>query len=426
MWLFIPSESCHSALESECSTLESEQGLSISDSSLKLWVTASGTASQRQFSWHGWKNRPWSRRLFRTLSAISTSGGEDALIGLWLDSLASPGAARADRAGETTTDGYGTTSSKLSTKCDQDSSFSKTSQDSALATLKGEYWMTEQRSLFGETGLMPFCDRWPKEGSMRNGRIYLRKALERRTCGNECSSWPTARTTDVNSGRGAIQSGTTFYRPSRHFASGQKVGQANLSDVTETWPTPNATDGDKQSHAQRDGDRTLNSETTDWQTPSARDQEGSGFRSGQRSDEPKLAGQATTWATPSAHERTTTPRKVDHGVQLANQVDSWSTPSARDHKGPDLARKETAGASLAQQTECGSYSPQGQLVTIGRSSSQNRRTSRRRLNPAFTAWLMGWPWWWTRAGRINCAASEMESWRRALDWRLSTLCDGAD
>lgn len=43
---------------------------------------------------------------------------------------------------------------------------------------------------------------------------------------------------------------------------------------------------------------------------------------------------ADVWATTTAHERTHSPRQVDHGQQLANQVESASpTPASRDVKG---------------------------------------------------------------------------------------------
>lgn len=93
------------------------------------------------------------------------------------------------------------------------------------------------------------------------------------TCGIDpegaAELWPTPRTTDEAAGRGAIQSGITFYRPSKEFDAGRKVGQANLSDVSEQW------------------------------------------------------------ATPSAHERTHDPREVGHGIQLANQAveELWMTPN---------------------------------------------------------------------------------------------------
>ena len=37
---------------------------------------------------------------------------------------------------------------------------------------------------------------------------------------------------------------------------------------------------------------------------------------------------ATEWGTPNSHERTHSPRNVDHGQQLANQADQWQTPTA--------------------------------------------------------------------------------------------------
>jgi len=55
-------------------------------------------------------------------------------------------------------------------------------------------------------------------------------------------------------------------------------------------------------------------------------------------------------------------------------------------------------------------------------SSANPHGVRRRLNPAFVCWLMGWPWWWTRAAPISCAAQEMAWWRFRLLQCLSSLC----
>jgi hypothetical protein len=43
--------------------------------------------------------------------------------------------------------------------------------------------------------------------------------------------WPTPRTTDANAGRGAVQIGRGWYRPSKHLEAGKLVGQANLADA---------------------------------------------------------------------------------------------------------------------------------------------------------------------------------------------------
>ncbi len=46
----------------------------------------------------------------------------------------------------------------------------------------GSSWKTSQLSLFG--GLTLFSDRWPKAGSIVNGKAYPRPMSERPTCGN--------------------------------------------------------------------------------------------------------------------------------------------------------------------------------------------------------------------------------------------------
>jgi DNA (cytosine-5)-methyltransferase 1 len=47
--------------------------------------------------------------------------------------------------------------------------------------------------------------------------------------------FPTPRTTDVRSGRGAVKIGNGYYRPSKHIAAGILVGQANLADRSRVF-----------------------------------------------------------------------------------------------------------------------------------------------------------------------------------------------
>ena len=67
-------------------------------------------------------------------------------------------------------------------------------------------------------------------------------------------------------------------------------------------------------------------------------------------------------------------------------------------------------------------SPQARTAPTGQTSSTDTHSSHRRLNPAFAAWLMGVPWWWTNPAATNCAQSEMALYRCALQWHLSRLC----
>lgn len=71
-----------------------------------------------------------------------------------------------------------------------------------------------------------------------------------------------------------------------------------------------------------------------------------------------------------------------------------------------------------------SFSPQAPEISDGPASSSVAPTSRRRLNPAFVCWLMGWPAHWTSPAPISSGAAETASWRCKLRSRLSNLCDG--
>lgn len=67
-------------------------------------------------------------------------------------------------------------------------------------------------------------------------------------------------------------------------------------------------------------------------------------------------------------------------------------------------------------------SPQARIAPTGSKFLSDTPTSPRRLNPAFAAWLMGIPWWWTNPGVTSCAQSEMALYRSRLQSRLSRLC----
>jgi len=67
------------------------------------------------------------------------------------------------------------------------------------------------------------------------------------------------------------------------------------------------------------------------------------------------------------------------------------------------------------------HSPQAQPIRDGQTSCETNPGSRRRLNPAFVGWLQGNPWWWTNPKQINCAASEIRSWRSKQLARLLDL-----
>lgn len=80
------------------------------------------------------------------------------------------------------------------------------------------------------------------------------------------------------------------------------------------------------------------------------------------------------------------------------------------------------GLQLARQAQV--FSLPEDSTPAGQTSSETATSSVQRLNPAFTAWLLGLPWWWTNPGVTSSARLEMEAYRSALRLRLDFLLDG--
>ena len=66
MWLYVPSISAQ-ATAGSASPSDSQ------DSTPELFVTLSGTPTQRPYSWRGWTTRPWIERLSGTISQPLTA-----------------------------------------------------------------------------------------------------------------------------------------------------------------------------------------------------------------------------------------------------------------------------------------------------------------------------------------------------------------
>lgn len=96
----------------------------------------------------------------------------------------------------------------------------------------------------------------------------------------------------------------------------------------------------------------------------------------------------------------------------------WATPMRADdgHKVTVASHQENL---IAQAHH---FSRPDPAIPDGPESSASAPTSRRRLNPQFAAWLMGWPEFWTHPDVTNCVASAMVSYRSNLRQQLSALC----
>jgi hypothetical protein len=223
--------------------------------------------------------------------------------------------------------------------------------------------------------------------------------------------WPTPTANDFKG------SGPTLER-----ADGKMRGDRLDYATEQCWSTPRASDGEKGGPNQSfgAGGVPLVGQAVNWQTPRSHEV-------GQWQRNPKgevfatLTGQAMkeVWATPTtAHERTHTPRKVDHGEQLANQVDRWPTPTSLsfgDSHQPGNSRSYNETMRLASSL------PVPETPQDGQPSSPSAPTSRRQLNPDFVEWLMNWPPEWINCVSLGTASSPSKlrspSQRSFEDWQ---------
>lgn len=257
---------------------------------------------------------------------------------------------------------------------------------------------------------------WPASGSMRSGAVYLREPLEPPTDGRGFLYWPTPDTVNISDGTPFdIQMQRLLERRARVYEAAKKglmkagggramtLQMAVQGMMSGQWATPTA--------QQVNEDESIESFAARRERMKARHGNGNGMGM-------PLGLQAQIWPTPVAHDAKggKTPAQIDAmrkstgaGVSNLNEVTAqWHTPLACD------ARGSAGRDSKELPNQAMLFSPQDQVISDGAPSSPAAPTSRRRLNPAFACWLMGWPWWWTRIEAISFAAQEMESYRFRL------------
>jgi hypothetical protein len=149
-----------------------------------------------------------------------------------------------------------------------------------------------------------------------------------------------------------------------------------------------------------------------------------------------LTGQAAQWPSPNVQDAEAAGgqgaiARGTRGETLHTATSQWPTPESRDWRSesgtPEFVANrlsQARGQSLPFTATHLGFSHPAPPTLDGRELSPTARTLRRRLNPAFACWLMGWPIWWTNPGLTSCAKSAMESWRHALALHLRSYCEG--
>lgn len=214
--------------------------------------------------------------------------------------------------------------------------------------------------------------------------IFRLRASGRRTSDSGCSGWPTPK---------SQEDGRTL----EQYEAARRRGYEARKGKTSGGP------------ASAQGGLAIAAQLAGWGTPSARDHKDAGpaFEADPSivPVEGRLARQAALagWATPTANEKARSDEfRAGREPNAREALAGWATPNASDHK-VGTSEKTSQPAALSRQAAMAS----GPDTTSSPAGTGNCGESRPRgaLDPAFSLWLMGYPWRWLESGRRAMAAS---------------------
>jgi hypothetical protein len=142
----------------------------------------------------------------------------------------------------------------------------------------------------------------------------------------------------------------------------------------------------------------LHKQATNWPTAGANDYKGTA-REGQLDEAAEQI-----WMTPAADSFRSRggDRKHEMGLDQQARSEMWTTPRAitggaeSAERKQELGRTQSGGGDLQSQCETFPTPRPGPATSnAGEPSSNHSRSLRRRLNPLFVEWLMGFPFGWT-------------------------------
>lgn len=397
-WLFVPGLEA-SRLGSPC----------FSESATAPCVSSNGTLSPRPLSWAGWRTKPWIRRLSGTILKPSTAGRGAAS---WISSLRATRASRSPSpasGGERATPGIsGRKSSASSEKSIRRSASSKTCRATSG-------WAMPQSEPTFEALVM----------RLRKDCLRRQKSAQA-TRESGSSSWPTVRACSGNRSSGANRS--EFYRawptPDCSDRRGPASTQKGLKNAVETWPTPTAAERENDVQAipskatleryargqikrvRKTRAPTLLTAVSRWPTPRQSDANGSGTHG---EGGPDLRTKARQWATPAGWDCQGS-TGGGQGRSLRTDVRRWISPTGRPglqttprgKQSPKATRSSSRLWMTPKSRACGSTSKTTgrplERSTSLQAQAHVQTGGKRRLNPLFVEWLMGFPIGWTGSG----------------------------
>jgi len=216
----------------------------------------------------------------------------------------------------------------------------------------------------------------------------------------------------------SLHQGTASYNPAGNSDFTRKA-EALALGITN-WSTPKATDGAKGGPGQSYGSGgmpPLPAQAAQWQTPVADDQMDRLRGKINSRGEPKLSAQALQWPTPAAQNwkgsseasitRADGKSRMDILHYRAEQGFTRPVPAITPH-GP----RPSSHAPISRPLWASMIASHGRVVS--RRILKGR--SRRRLNPLFVGWLMGWP---IGHALCACSATEFILWQQHMRGALS-------
>lgn len=218
----------------------------------------------------------------------------------------------------------------------------------------------------------------------------------------------------------SLHPGTANYNPAGNSDFTRKA-EALALGITN-WSTPKATDGAKGGPRQSYGSGgmpPLPAQAAQWQTPVADDQMDRLRGKINSRGEPKLSAQALQWPTPAAQNWKGSSEASITRADGKSRMDILHYRAEQGFTRPDPVimsdgRRSSHHAPISRPLWASMIASHGRVVS--RRILKGR--ARRRLNPLFVGWLMGWP---IGHALCVCSATEFTLWQQRMRGALSQL-----
>ncbi len=242
------------------------------------------------------------------------------------------------------------------------------------------------RQRLGTAGSIEYSQTWKLKATPAGRRYWAHTASALRTAGSDSTGapWPTPDAQLMNDGASYEHHMERMERLKAKHNNGNGAGLplAISAQTAAPWPTPNTPSGGRSAD------------------PETMDATGKTLDGKKHTASLEHAVKFSSWPTPRSEdgEQTGAHRGVPDTLNMASP---WATPAARDYRSNEASQEHHA--KRAAHSRGKPLSEEAHQLTSGPPQSGTpaetvKRGESPKLNPAFSAWLMGYPMAWTLAG----------------------------